>query len=107
MVTLMVSSDGVPGDPVVGVDARWQCWAGSEWATTHIIYRGFGDLDGQTIPLNENFQIQVPDIGLALDESYPIVIPQVTEGTYRIADEVFFNGGQVDGFVIVDVTGNG
>jgi hypothetical protein len=101
--SLTVSPGDLPSDSVVGVDAEWQCWDGSTWATTHIVYRGFGDNAGQTIPVNSNFQIQVPSIGLALDQDYPIVIPQVTPGTYRIRDEVLASGERVSGFAFVEV----
>lgn len=101
--SLTVSSQGLPPDALVGVDAQWQCWDGSGWATTHAIYRGFGDNPGQTIPLNTDFQIRVPSIGLELDEGFPIVVPRVEPGTYRIEDEVIVDGDQVTGFVIVEV----
>ena len=103
-VDLIVESRGLPEGSLVGIDAQWQCWNGSEWATTHIVYRGFGDNAGQTIAVNTDFQIQVPSIGLALDEGYPIVIPQVDPGVYRIEDEVIVNGDAVPGFVVVEVT---
>jgi hypothetical protein len=101
--SLTVSPGDLPSDAVVGVDAEWQCWDGSTWVTTHIVYRGFGDNAGQTIPVNSNFQIQVPSIGLALDQGYPIVIPQVAPGTYRIRDEVLASGERVSGFALVEV----
>lgn len=102
-VALTVSSEGLPEDALGGVDARWQCWSSGEWVTTHAVYRGFGDNPGQTIPLNTEFQIRVPSIGLELDEGFPVVIPQVDPGTYRIADEVIVDGEAVPGFVIVAV----
>lgn len=101
--SLTVSSEGLAANALAGVDARWQCWDGSRWVTTHAVYRGFGDNPGQTIPLNADFQIRVPSIGLELDEGFPIVIPQVEPGTYRIEDEVIVEGDPVTGFVIVEV----
>jgi hypothetical protein len=103
VVELMVSRAGLPEDSVVGVDAEWQCWDGSQWATTHIVYRGFGDDAGQTIPVNSEFRIRIPSIGLALDEGYPIVIPQVEPGTYRIQDEALADGANITGFAVVEV----
>jgi hypothetical protein len=103
VVELTVSRGDLPRDAVIGVEAEWQCWDGSTWVTTHIVYRGFGDNAGQTIPVNSEFQIMVPSIGLALDESYPIVIPQVTPGTYRIRDEVFAGSSNITGFTFVEV----
>lgn len=103
VVELAVSQGGSSEDLVVGVDAQWQCWDGSTWATTHIVYRGFGDHAGQTLPVNSEFQIQVPSIGLALDEGYPIVIPQVEPGTYRIEDEALAENRSIRGFVLVEV----
>ena len=102
-VSLTISSEGLPEDALGGVDARWQCWDGSDWAVTHAVYRGFGDNPGQTIPLNEEFQIRVPSIGLDLDQAYPIVIPQVEPGVYRIQDEVIVGEQTFPGFVIVEV----
>jgi hypothetical protein len=104
-VTLTISTAGLPEDSLSGVDAGWQCWDGSEWVTTHVVYRGFGDRAGQTIPVNSEFQIRVPSIGLELGAGYPIVIPEVNPGTYRIEDEVLVGDEQVSGFVIVEVEG--
>jgi hypothetical protein len=103
VVQLTVSRADLPEDSVVGVDAEWQCWDGSHWATTHIVYRGFGDNAGQTIPVNSEFQIRVPSIGLALDAPYPIAIPQVEPGTYRIADEALADGALMTGFAVVEI----
>lgn len=105
-VSLTVSSQGLPDDARAGVDARWQCWDGSQWVTTHAVYRGFGDNPGQTIPLNSEFQIRVPSIGLDLDQGFPIVIPQVEWGTYRIEDEVIVDDESLTGHVIVEVAGS-
>lgn len=105
-VSLTVSSRGLPDDALGGVDARWQCWDGSKWVSTHAVYRGFGDNPGQTIPLNSEFQIRVPSIGLDLDQGFPIVIPQVNPGTYRIEDEVIVDDEAITGHVIVEVTGS-
>lgn len=102
-VSLTVSSQGLPDDARGGVDARWQCWNGSQWVTTHAVYRGFGDNPGQTIPLNSEFQIRVPSIGLDLDQGFPIVIPQVEPGTYRVEDEVIVDEESLTGYVIVKV----
>jgi hypothetical protein len=103
VVELTVSRGDLPNDAVVGVDAEWECWDGSSWVTTHIVYRGFGDNAGQTIPVNAEFQIRVPSIGLALDEGYPIVIPQVTPGTFRVEDAALADGDTINGFAIVEV----
>ena len=100
---LVVAGARFPEEATISVDARWQCWDGSDWVTTHIVYRGFGDDQGETIPVNPNFQIQVPDIALWLDHEYAIGIPQVEPGTYRIEDEVLAEGDAVIGFVIVEV----
>jgi hypothetical protein len=102
-VDLMVTSAGLPADALAGVDAAWQCWDGSRWVTTHIVYRGFGDNAGQTIPVNADFQIRVPSIGLELDRGYPMVIPVVGPGIYRIEDEIIIEQGAVPGHVIVEV----
>jgi hypothetical protein len=103
VVSLAVARGDLPEDASVGVDAMWQCWDGSDWVTTHVVYRGFGDDAGQTIPVNDSFQIHVPSIGLDLDEGYPIVIPQVQAGSYRIEDKVVLDDGEVGGFVLVEV----
>lgn len=100
---LVVVGAGFSDEATISVDARWQCWDGSDWVTTHIVYRGFGDDQGETIPVNPNFQIQVPDIALWLDHEYAIGVPQVEPGTYRIEDEVLAGGDTVIGFVIVEL----
>lgn len=100
---LVVVGAGLSDEATIGVDARWQCWDGSDWVTTHIVYRGFGDDQGETIPVNPDFQIQVPDIALWLDHEYAIGVPQVEPGTYRIEDEVLDRGETVEGSVIVEV----
>ena len=105
VVALTISGSGLPEDALSGVDAGWQCWDGSQWVTTHVVYRGFGDQAGQTIPVNSEFQIRVPSIGLEVGEGYPIVIPEVETGTYRIEDEVLLDDVSVSGFVIVNVEG--
>lgn len=102
-VSITVSSEGLPDGALIGVDARWQCWDGGEWATTHAMYRGIGDRAGQTIQLNAEFQIRVPSIGLELDEGFPIVIPQVRPGVYRVQDEVFVDDEPTSGFTFVEV----
>lgn len=100
---LVVASEGLPEGALAGVDAGWQCWDGTQWMTTHIVYRGFGSNPGQTIPVNQEFQIRVPSIGLDLDQGYPIVIPPVDPGLYRIEDEIIVDDGTVPGFAIVEV----
>lgn len=102
-VDLVVTSAGLPDDALAGIDAAWQCWDGSRWVTTHIVYRGFGDNAGQTIPVNADFQIRVPSIGLELDRGYPMVIPLVNAGIYRIEDEIIVDQGAVPGHVLVEV----
>jgi hypothetical protein len=102
-VDLVVTATGLPAEALAGIDAAWQCWDGARWVTTHIVYRGFGDNAGQTIPVNTDFQIRVPSIGLELDQGYPIVIPLVDAGTYRIEDEIIVDQGAVSGHVIVEV----
>ncbi|HEX6299876.1 MAG TPA: hypothetical protein VF148_05400 [Acidimicrobiia bacterium] len=103
IVELTVLKADLSDDAVVGVDAEWQCWDGSRWVTTHFVYRGFGDNPGQTIPVNAEFRIRVPSIGLALDEGYPIVIPQVAPGTYRVEDAALADGDTINGFALVEV----
>lgn len=103
IVDLAVLGANLSDDAVVGVDAEWQCWDGSKWVTTHIVYRGFGDNAGHTIPVNAEFQIRVPSIGLALDEGYPVVVPHVAPGTYRIEDAALADGVTIDGFAVVEV----
>lgn len=100
---LAVAGAGLPAEASIGVDAMWQCWDGEAWVTTHVVYRGVGEDAGQTIPVNDSFQIHVPSIGLALDVGYPIVIPTVEAGTYRIVDRLILGEEDVEGFVLVEV----
>lgn len=103
VASLSVSSEGLPEEALAGIDAGWQCWDGTQWVTTHVIYRGLGDNPGQTIELTPDFQIRVPSIGLALDQGHPIVIPAVGPGLYRIEDEIIVDAEAVPGFAFVEV----
>jgi len=103
---LSIAADGLPADTNVGAGAAWQCWNGSEWIQTHHIARGWGDGGAQTIELAPAVTITVPSIGLPVPSSYPIVIPDVAPGLYRIEDRVVGPGGvTITGFVFVEVRG--
>jgi len=100
---LSIAADGLPDDALAGAAALWQCWNGSEWIDTHQIGRGW---DGapwtQELTTDETFA--VPAIGLQIPNSYPILIPEVKPGLYRIEDVAGSPGGvDVTGFVFVEV----
>jgi hypothetical protein len=45
----------------------------------------------------------IPAVALRLPNTYPILIPNVSPGTYRIEEEIFWEGGLTAGYVIVEV----
>jgi len=100
--TLSVSAEGLPKDAANGVGAAWQCWNGSEWITTHWIVRGSGG-QPQTRQVELGVTMTIPAVALRLPNTYPILIPNVSPGTYRIEEEIFWDGGLTAGYVIVDV----
>jgi len=47
---LSVSSEGLPADALHGIAALWQCWNGSEWVSTHALFRGVAPCQDPTGP---------------------------------------------------------
>jgi hypothetical protein len=94
---------------IVGAATWWQCWNGSEWVDTHLVERGWYDGKGKTIELGPDVTWGIPDIGLQIPSSFPIVIPDVEPGIYRLRDQAFTlasddrPGLTTPGFVIVRV----
>lgn len=105
LATLSIEQGSLPSGSSAGAGAVWQCWDGSSWVDTHQIVKGFDDgQDAQAIAVEPGATTTIPAIDLPIPSSYPIVIPEVEPGTYRIADEVFTGGeGSITGFVIVEV----
>ncbi|MGH8945921.1 MAG: hypothetical protein ACRDVL_07220 [Acidimicrobiia bacterium] len=103
--TLSIEQGALPPDSSVGAGAVWQCWDGSGWVDTHQIVKAFNDgQDAQAIAVKPGATTTIPAIALPIPSSYPIVIPEVEPGTYRIVDEVFAGGeGAIRGFVLVEV----
>lgn len=100
---LSIERDGLAEDSVTGAGAAWKCWDGSTWVDTHQIVKGFDGRSGETIELGPGMTTTIPAVGLSIPSSYPIVIPDVPPGTYRIVDEVFEGGARITGFVLVEV----
>jgi len=75
------------------------------WVDTHQIVRGpFGpDSNPSTIKILPGMITTIPAIGLPVPNSYPILIPLVPPGTYRVIDSIAVISGSLDGFVIVQV----
>lgn len=93
-------------DGPVGVPARWQCWDGDKWVDTHYLMRGWSDgasgaLD--VVELGPDVTVTWPAVGLAPSEPYPIRVPEVPAGFYRIEDEVIDRGSRLPAFTIVQV----
>lgn len=103
--TLSMEQGSLPSGSSVGAGAVWQCWDGSSWVDTHQIVKGFDDgQDAQAIAVRPGATTTIPAIDLPIPSSYPIVIPEIEPGTYRITDEVLTGGeGSITGFVIVEV----
>ena len=106
IATLSVSTDEPPYVYMVGAGATWQCWDGTAWVATYQILRdgyGSGEADPVTLEVIPGATTTIPAIGLNVPNSYPIRIPTVPPGTYRIIDQVEGRGERVGGHVIVVV----
>lgn len=105
--TLSIEVRSLPVDTIVGAGVNWQCWNGSEWVRTHQVMRAFGGYEPITDEVPPGGTAAMPAIGLAVPNSYEIIIPDVGPGTYRIADTAIVPGnvpsGNVFGFVLVEV----
>lgn len=83
--TLSVEYEGEISGLNGGVGASWQCWSEDRWVATHILVRGIDDNEPSVIDLSDSRE-EVIDIGLFIPNSYPVLIPDVAPGTYRITD---------------------
>jgi hypothetical protein len=101
--TLSIAQGDLPAHSIVGAGAIWQCWKGTAWVDTHQIVRAFSRGYGDAIELEPGVAPTIPAVGLEVPSTYPIMIPDVVPGIYRIVDTAF-NKGDVTGFVIVEVT---
>lgn len=89
----------------VGAGAAWQCWNGVEWMDTHQLVRGGWSGEPQTIPVTPGTETTIPAIGLRAPDPFPIEIPEVEPGTYRITDSVItFDGEARAVSVLVEVS---
>jgi len=105
--TLSVDFEGQPpGKYIGGAGASWECWNGDTWVETHILVRAFNEsTQPNVIDLSANTDVGIPDIGLSVPNSYQVLIPQVTPGTYRITDRVFGPDSTLTAHVAVEVEG--
>lgn len=102
--TLSVSpSEETPRDFIGGLGADWECWNGSEWVQTHTLVRGANG-PAAVVDLSTDATIAIPDLGLQVPNSHPIVIPDVAPGTYRLTDRLIGNESDLIGYEIVEVT---
>lgn len=102
--TLSVSpSEQTPRDLIGGLGVDWECWNGSEWVQTHTLVRGANG-PAAVVDLNTDSTIAIPDLGLRVPNSYPIVIPDVPPGIYRLTDRLIGNESDLVGYEIVEVT---
>ncbi len=109
---LSVSSEGLPADALNGIAALWQCWNGSGWISTHALFRGVAPCQDPTRPptCGEPSVRALGDpyfaIGLGVPNAFPILVPDVPAGVYRIQDTVLLPNplgasAEVTGVVIV------
>ena len=84
-----------------GVGASWQCWSKDRWVATHILVRGTG-FEPSVIDLSDPRE-EVSDLGLRIPNSYPVLIPNVAPGTYRIVDGLYGFQMSLAGYEIVEV----
>jgi hypothetical protein len=102
--TLTLERGGLSSHTVAGAWVHWQCWTEeSGWVDTHVIVRGFNATAMRTVEMEDGSEIFVELVGLTVPNSYRILIPDVTPGTYRIVDRVNENRSEVTGSVIVVV----
>ena len=109
---LSVERGSVSENAVVGVAAFWECWTEEKgWVPTHVLVRGYGDRSPAVLEYDPDSNAFVESVALAVPSTYPILIPDVRPGTYRIRDEVadIVEGtpARVTGFVLVEVLGSG
>lgn len=99
--TLSVDYDG----PLVGlgggVGASWQCWSDGEWVSAYVLVRGTG-FEPSVIDLSDPRE-EVSDLGLRIPNSYPVLIPDVAPGTYRIVDGLYGFEMSLTAYEIVEV----
>jgi hypothetical protein len=104
---LSLGADGLSDDFIDGAGASWQCWNGTEWIATHQVIKNYGG-GARTSKVEPGATTAVEAIGLPIPNSYPIHIPNVAPGTYRIEDRVVRPGGvDIVGFVVVEVVAGG
>jgi len=104
VATLSVVSDGLPAGALGGAVAWWRCWNGTEQVDTHLIGRSWGAIQPTTIAVGPEPTVASGGIGLPVPNPYPVVIPDVAPGSYRIRDRVVMPGSEpIVGFVLVEV----
>jgi hypothetical protein len=102
--TLTLERGDLSAHSVAGAGVLWQCWTEqSGWVDTHVIVRGFTAGAMRTDEIEMDSAVFVELIGLDIPNSYRILIPDVSPGTYRIVDRVNENRNEITGFVIVVV----
>jgi hypothetical protein len=72
--------------------------------------RGYGDRSPAVLEYDPDSNAFVESVALAVPNTYPILIPDVRPGTYRIRDEVTDlvedTPVRITGFVLVEVLGS-
>jgi hypothetical protein len=64
-----------------GVAALFECWDGTQWIVTHTLHRG---RHGE--PSTVEGAVPIVALGIGVPNAYPILIPDVPPGIYRIRD---------------------
>jgi hypothetical protein len=97
-----MSAPAAAPNSVGEVVASWQCWDGAAWIDTHHLVRAWDG--GRPETVGADSELDVEDVHLDLPSAYPILVPDVAAGTYRISDQVIgLSGGAATGFVVVEV----
>lgn len=93
---------GVAEGDIVGAAAEWQCWDGNGWRVTHQVVRGFSG-DPVTLAVEPGSVTTVPAVGLPIPSRYPILIPMVDPGVYRIWEEVMSDEAKYQAYEFIEV----
>ena len=81
-------AQAIGGEIAVGADAWLQCWNGAGWVDTHHLLAG-----GGSVHLLPGVTVTTPPVALSPeDQPFPILVPEVPAGIYRIKDVLNVSG---------------
>jgi len=73
-------------EDATGSWARWECWNGSNWVTTHLLEFGW-DYGGQVVPGEPGVTWTIAGVGLWKPNTFWVTIPNVPPGWFRLVVE--------------------